>query len=681
MTWMQTIPTFAAALAVMFAPGLAILAAGGVRRLNLAALSAPVSTTLSGCIAVVAPFLGQPFTPVLYFGTAAVVCLLVVAIRLVLRVRTEGLHPTAELACNGPLAHQDLGRMTAVLAAPAGIAVAALVIGYRYMSGFGSPENFSQTFDNIYHLNAVRHIADTLNGSSLTLGNLTPDSQAFYPAAMHDSMAVVAQLTGESIPVVVNVVTIATGALVWPASCLFLISRIVGYRPVPLMAAGVLSAGFSAFPYLMVAFGVLYPNHAAIALLPAVLGLGIEAVGMAVNRGNSFGAPIIMIAATLPGLALTHPSTAIAFLAFLAPVVLGKADRSWKEYRDRISTRKISWWWTGFAIFYLMALTIVWIKVRPSLGAAPWTPFQSNARALGEIVSAAPMGTTASWVLLPLTIIGLYVLARRLRRMWSILGVYLVGALLYMVVSSWSPGAFRTFLAGVWYNDSFRLAALLPVTTLPVVVLGAEWLAWRVRAATEWLIRSFAMRATRTGAKNLTTVSGIAPITSAVSVWVLIAVLATMGQGGTLSIVQKRISTIWALTSASDLVDSDELALIDRIPALVPSTDTIVANPYMGGSLVYALADRSTVAPHVFGNRTPDEETVLDHWDEAAYNTAVCPAIKRLKAYWALDFGTQTVIPMPDPYVGLNDLTSGLAPRVTLVADQGHARLFHVTCP
>lgn len=679
MTWIQTIPTFAAALVVMFGPGLAVLAAAGVRRLNLAALAAPVSASISGCTAVVAPVVGLPFNPLVYFAVSAVLAAAALAARLVWRRRTPDWAGKGVLAANGPMTHLDLGRWIVWAGVPLSVAFAAFIIGRRYILGFGGPENFSQTFDNIYHLNAVRYIQDHANGSSLTLGNLTDSSHSFYPAAMHDSMALVLQLAGGPVPAVVNVATIVIGALVWPLSCLFLISRVVGYRPVPLMAAGVLSAGFSAFPYLMVAFGVLYPNHAAIALMPAVLGLAVEALGMSRNQPSSALPPVLALLGTFPGLALTHPSTAIGLLGFAIPVVWARFFATWGAWRKRTTSRTAFRVWAALALAYTVGVAGIWYVLRPSLSAAPWAPFQSNARAIGEVLANAPMGTTVAWILTPLTFIGLYVLARQLRRLWWVLAIYAIGGALYIVVSSWNPGSLRTFLTGVWYNDSFRLAAILPVVALPVAILGAEWLIWRIRAGLE-LARGWAARTSRLQRLAESATPRWQGITAMV-VSLVILVMGLGSQGGTLSSVQDRIHEVFTLDENSMLVDSDERELLAKVPAIVPAGDMIVANPLMGGSLVYALEDRRTVAPHVFGERNPTEQMVLAHWDEAAYNSRVCPAIKELKAYWALDFGTKTVIPSDDPFVGLNDLASDSAPGVKLMASVGHARLFKVDCP
>lgn len=679
MTWWQTVPTFALAALIYFLPGLSILAAAGVRRLNLAALAAPVSISVGACTAVLAPFLHLPYNPLVYFAVSAVLALLTFAARMLwLRKGKQ----QGYLSANGPLSPTDLGRWTAILAVPLGLVLPAVIITGRFISGFGSPENFSQTFDNVYHLNAVHHIVQTENGSSLSLGNLTEASSYFYPAGMHDMMALLQMLSGSSVPVVVNVGTIVIGALIWPLGCMFLVSRLVAYRTVAVIAAGVLAGGFSAFPYLLVGFGVLYPNNAAIALLPVVLGLAIEMLGMSRHAASSFISPALAFCATMPGMVLTHPSAMVAMLGFLVPVFLGRLVKAFTAWRQDAVSRRSVLVWAGATVAYIAAVITAWMVLRPGLGAAPWMPFQSNARAIGEIIGSAPMGTTTAWLLAILTVIGLYVCARTLRRTWWIVGMYLVAALLYMVVSSWPPGTFRTLLTGVWYNDSFRLAALLPVVTLPIAVLGAEWLLWRVRAGLDHISgQQLGLGATPAPAAPMA-VLGLVRLpaaSKAVVVWAVLALLGLGTQGGTLAIVQDRIGSVFAVTDTSDLIDTDEMSILQKVRSHVPEDGVVVANPLTGGSLVYALADRQPLAPHIFGERTEKEQLLLDHWDEAAYNKDVCPVIKELNAYWALDFGTKTVIPTEDPFPGLADVDAGTAPLMEVLAYSEGARLVRTT--
>lgn len=685
MTWWQTMPAFAVAGALYFIPGILILAAAGVRRLNLAALSAPVSFSVASCLAVIAPFLGLEYSPTLFLICSVIIALGIGGARVLLN-RRKGLSrhsidvgPRARghLGGNGALGPTELGRLGGLLAIPVGLAVAAIIITGRYVRGFGNPENFSQTFDNIYHLNAIEHIVSTGNGSSLSIGNLTDTSAGFYPAGMHDMIALVQILSGAPVTIALNVSTILTGALVWPLGCMFLISRLVGYRPIPLLLTGALAGSFSAFPYLMVAFGVLYPYHTAIALLPVVLGLVIEALGVSRVKPSSIWPPLLAFGLVFPGLALTHPSMVVALLGFAAPAVLARFIVSYRSFINGTEPKQQTLVWAGVTLTYAVATVVAWSVLRPGLGAAPWTPFQSNARAIGEVLASAPMGTTTAWILLPLAILGIYVISRHMRTHWWLLGIYLIGAFLYIIVSSWAPGTLRTLVAGVWYNDSFRLAALLPIVSLPVIVLGAEWVIRRVRLAVSAL---FSSRLTRTSpGVERTPLGALSALGVGLATWTSVLLLGFASQGGTLASVQDRLNNIFAQHENSALVDTSELSVINQVANIVPGDNVVVADPLTGGSLVYAFGDRETIAPHVFGERSEKEQYLLDHWDEAAYNTEVCPIIRELNAYYALDFGDTTVIPTEDSFPGLDDLTTESAPGMETVVQEGDARLVRTT--
>src|SRR5690606_23851609 len=64
----------------------------------------------------------------------------------------------------------------------------------------GAPDALSQTFDNIFHQNAVRYILDGASPSSLDLLSLTatPGDPTFYPAAWHDTVSLVLLSIGGS---------------------------------------------------------------------------------------------------------------------------------------------------------------------------------------------------------------------------------------------------------------------------------------------------------------------------------------------------------------------------------------------------------------------------------------------------------------------------------------------------
>lgn len=680
MSWWQMLPVVILAGAVLLLPGGLVLAAAGVRRLNLLALAMPVTFTLGGVIAVGAPYLRLPFSAVTFVGGSIVAAAVVLLLRflIVRRARRQALDGSGwwssavrdvangGLTADGRLPRGGFGRWSLLLPV-LGWAVGATLIARRLVIGFGEPENFSQTFDNIFHLNAVHHIAVTQDGSSLTLGNLTDASRAFYPAAMHDVVAIVEQLGGIDAAIAMNAAVLVIAAVAWPLACMFLVARVVGYRPLPLLIAGALSAGLSGSPYLLIGFGVLYPLMAAMVIAPVALGLVIEVLRLSAQRARSWIAPVLAFFAILPGFMLTHPSALIAIMALTVPLLVARLVLAWRSLPGP-RRRAVRMFWTIAVPAYLLLFLIVWLKVRPNLGAAPWGATQTTSGAIGEVAAASPIGAITAWVYLFGTILGLYAIVRWLPSRWWLIACYAIAGTLYVFAAGWGSGALRTFMVGVWYNDPFRLAALLPVTTLPVVVIGVLFALDLVRRHVSAWFRRRRVPARRSS------------FIGAVVVLALIAMITVATQGGALAGIQKRIANAFALDSDSRLITPDELALIREVSDYVPEDGVIVGNPLTGAAYVYALGDRSTVAPHVFGERSADEQILLRHWDEAAFRGDVCPVIRKYNAYWALDFGTELVIPADeDEFRGVDSLSSGLAPDVEVLAEVGDAKLVRTT--
>ncbi|MBN4844997.1 hypothetical protein IDG72_14550, partial [Staphylococcus sp. EG-SA-29] len=86
----------------------------------------------------------------------------------------------------------------------------------------------------------------------------------------------------------------------------------------------------------------------------------------------------------------------------------------------------------------------------------------------------SPMGAYhPEWMVAALVLIGAVSVVRRRRYVWVLL-TYLTGAWFYIAVRFLDEAHGRIFITGVWYNDAYRLAALLPVVAVPLAVVGAD---------------------------------------------------------------------------------------------------------------------------------------------------------------------------------------------------------------
>lgn len=688
MSWLGAAPAVGIAVLILVVPGALAAFAFGLRRFAVLGLAPAFSMSLIVIASTLAPLVHLSWG-VLPFGVVALLGVLAVwALR-----RLFG-WPTRATAYDRSI----LPRLTLRLhysAYVVGLGLAGLLIGRDLLIAFVSPDSFSQTYDNIFHLNALRYIQETGSASSFSIGQMAGSS--FYPAGWHALASLVQEVSGASIPVAINATNLVIGALVWPVSIVFLIRTIFGRRPVAIFTGALLSAGFAAFPLLMIDFGVLYPNYLGLALLPACLAQLLRALRLAPTDGDPGVREWVLLGAAVIGMSLAHPNSMLSLLAFAVILVVLVYAR---YIRRSILTDGRAWprilVSTVLLIVFLGIAAVLWKYVRPPSAAAFWPPTQTTAQAVGEALLSAPMRMTPTWPIVVLVAIGLLSCLRR-PKMWPTLAVFVVGAALYVIVSGVPAGTFRNFITGVWYNDSFRLAAMLPMVLIPVAVAGV--LALRTLLArsisTGWGVPSKAEPAAaneRASFPKIGASSGAALgaayrsrgnwrnrralVLDVVGLVVLSALLVLAAQYGQVATERANARSLYEVRANSPLITSDELAILQRLDSHVPSNAVIAGSPYTGTALAYALADRKTLQLHILSALTPQIQAVDTGLRDAPANAAACSAIKDLHVGYVLDFGAQEIHYEDHPYHGVEDLQGSHA--VQLIDQQGSARLYKV---
>lgn len=679
MPWVTFVPVLLLAAVIFLGPGLLVMRAAGVRGLPLFAASGPTTVTIASAVAVAAPYAGVAYGMIPVAVSALILMVTALVLRYVLAMRgiVFGAQPRKSFenraesnAGTEPVltSAQEWARRGAIVAA---FAIPAVIITVRFARIIGAPSNISQTYDNIFHLNAIGHILITGSGSSLTLGNLTTASAAFYPAAWHDLIVLVASTASVSVPEAISAGNIVIAAVMWPLGMMYLISRISSGHVLPMLLTGALAAGFSSFPYLMIDFGVLYPNLLAIAILPVALALTIDLLGL--NPTKRRIVPVLCQGMLiLPGLALAHPSFVVALLGMALPLLLTKLVRLTAGFRRGESTGRQLIGFTILTAGFIPLVFIVWDMAGQSLTASRWQPYQTVSQAIGEVLGAGPQGRHVSLVMFVMLVAGLVASIARRKLVWA-LGMAIVAAGLFIVASALPASDMRHFLTGVWYNDSFRLAAMLPVVLLPLAVLGGESILRGVAAAaTRHRLGETASRMLRL--PRATALDKIAP---AAVLLVGVIAIAVGAQFGAVGKEQVFASANYRTGPNAPLVSTDERALLDRLPSHVPAGAMVYGDPWSGASLTEGLALRRSVSPHVVGRRTPEELVIMSRMDEAGVNPAVCPAVKKLNVQFALIFDDHEVHGGAHRNTAMDQAES--APGLKLIDQQGPARLYQVT--
>ncbi|MGN7147995.1 DUF6541 family protein [Arthrobacter sp. SAFR-179] len=629
MEWLSASAAALAALAVLFLPGLVMGWTWKVRGLGLLVAAPLLSVSVVAVSAVALGLCGIPWGGPQFFGSALIACVIVSVARVLV--------PSGALKVQGNWPRHST----------AGIGLGALLVAATLVAAWGHPGAFSQTIDDVFHLNALTWIKETGSASSLTLGQL--NGSAFYPAAWHGVVSLTMALSGQAAPIAIFAVSAVIATAIWVPGCIYLCRHLLGASGLLPVVSGVASGAFAAFPLLLLDFGVLYPNHLAVAMLPGALGLMVQLLRVSAVPDLVPSSAALLLCLGLPGLALAHPSALHSLVAFTWPVFLVFL---WRKWIDAAGMRGRGYLVVGAGA--AMAFTLVlWRFVRPD-PSSYWNPVEMRAQAIGEAIMVAPLGQASTPIIAVFMLMGLFYLIRTPERRW-VAGLFAVGAYLFVNVASIDALPFRRTVAGPWYADPYRLAALLPLAAVPVVSWAIIALTSRLQPALAWKGRRF----------------------RSASVAGLLVLVFLIGQASNILHQVYSAQDKYSLTEASPLLSRDEKELLDELPSLVPDGEVLAGNPWTGTALAYTFGARKTLQLHMLSATPADVDIVNRKLDDARWDPRVCGAVNRLGLRYVLDFGKDEIGGGSHPYDGLLGLdTKGVA---EVVRQSGGARLLRVT--
>lgn len=644
--WVGVAPTFLIAVALATLPGLPAAWMLGFRGLTLVAASIAASFASVALASIGAPLVGMRWGILPVLAIAILLALVLMLVKLLVR---QG------KAVSVSTSHS-------VLWVCAAMAVAALLIGQELVRDIGSPENISQTYDGVFHLNAAAQILITGDASPFHLDLYSPSSSSssFYPTVWHAFVALVAGSAGIDVPAATNITVLVVATWVWPVAILFFSRPFFVTRPAHLVLGGILAANFTAFPYLMLAWGVLYPNLLSTALIPLALGFIYPALR---HRAIHSLAPLsslwIAAAGALGAAVLTHPNALFGIALLTIPIlaVVANDTRTLPIGRGARVAR-----WTGIGIFGVVCVVLwIWVKTEDnnrSYGS-------SLIRSLAGGLTNAPMVGAPAWFLSVLVLTGIIILLLTRRHRWLILSYALVLGL--FTVARGLNGSLRDVLTGAWYNDPHRIAALLPIATIPLAGIASAKLL-------DYVLSGLS------GADTALVNSSIRRCLPAVGSVVLFALLITGARGQSIPTQGGWIKALHDPRGANTLLSLDERTLLDRLPSEVPKDAVIAGDPWTGAGLALAVSERHVLFPEL--SMTSNATALELGRSFSTLGAEACPLLERLGVTYLLDFGTQRYDngehQKYEPYIGLHDI--GASPIVTEIDREGTAALFRVNC-
>ncbi|MGQ4544436.1 DUF6541 family protein [Dermabacteraceae bacterium P13088] len=525
-----------------------------------------------------------------------------------------------------------------------------------------TPNAISQTFDNIYHLSAVRYMMDSGKASSLTIGGLGTNhsSLSFYPSAWHNLVSQVSLITGCEIPVATNAAAFTTASWIWTFSLLSIVWTVTSRRPITLITTGILGASFANFPIELLDFGVLYPNMLGISLVGQLGALTFLLFTGKYRSHMSLLAAIMLGLLGGIGLGLAHPNTVLVFailsLSIMASICFTYLDRA---RRGNSADRAVAIGWIVATATSVVFAKYLWEVARPPFDGWQWTPYLRVQHAFGELLLQSAYHYQPAWLLSVFVAIGAAVAIRNSKQRWLVFSAVALGYL-YILAAAGEDNEYRFFFVWPWYSDSARFAAQMPIVTAPLAIIGFTW---------TYRILKEKLGATKLLPKRLT------QTTTAILLVICLGYLTQTSNHLNNAIM--RAHGVYTLSNNSGLLSADEMKVLEDVKTKTPKDAVIVTDPWNGSSLAYALTGRKTTTIAPLYALDPDMDLLSQKLSNLKHDPEVCPAVNRLGASYVLAFGDPEIHGNEHDWPGLDwlQISSGFK----VISRHGNAALLEIT--
>jgi len=354
------------------------------------------------------------------------------------------------------------------------------------------------------------------------------------------------------------------------------------------------------------------------------------ALGMSVIRvsdGDTFGAVRRWLfgAAGAWAITIAHPNSTLSvavicvfpLLAVLGPYLLDQ----WNRHTLR----------TTLGLLAVLAVGVAGFAVASTNGQIhnTLTHYFPLIQTPGQATLAAVSNGTdfmrPEWLLTAFVAIGAVACFVWRQRRWLVFAELAIIAL--YVGSAAVGGPIARLFTGLWYNDTHRFAAILPIVAIPLATIG-------VLAAGE-LLTSAASRV-RHAASPATAAVGL-PL--AVGALVALATAGLSGPGNSAT-----IGSMFSTSGYAVWVSPAKLAFLKTVARLVPANALVADDPYAGSAYLYALSGTRVLFPQAAVASNNEDTAYLAHnLVNLKHDPAACALVRR--------FGVGYMIVGPDNYL------------------------------
>ncbi len=544
------------------------------------------------------------------------------------------------------------------------IAIAVAVV--YYVKPLDGAASFAQGYDNVSHLATVRGYLDS---------GFFADGSIAYPEAWRTLTALVASFDGGLVTVAANAVNFVIIAFVAPMSIHSFLSVISNKRSV-VVSGAVVAVAFQAFPWAYLYFGPLYPNLLGYSLLPAVMSLFV--LMTRAETGRSFVSHLILFVTGCATLMLAHASAIFAGIVLISPYGVRAV---YLRVKKGVGNKALPFVAAlAFVLLVLAVWTVCFLSpMFANVVMFNWPSLSSGSQAVGNILSLALNRVSAQQIVLSvLVFIGIASCVMERSNRWMIASWCLACFIYFVDITR--EGWLKHFLAGFWYTDSFRVAAVVAMACIPLAALGLSTVLRVVfRIAKETDRRGAGLVALAAAALLIFCPS--LPTVRSTSSSIENETLTTA-----FGMTYEQLSKYYSPAVGESTFDSEEVAFAAQAKSIVG--DAKVLNfPYDGSIFAYGVSGLN-VCNRTWGGYegSPDDMSLINTGvNRIAFDDDVKKALDNegIRYLVLLDYGNETGRGLsyteynPDCWTGVEGVTDQ-TDGFTLLLSSGDMRLYRI---
>lgn len=251
----------------------------------------------------------------------------------------------------------------------------------------------------------------------------------------------------------------------------FLRTVLAGNRAAILLGA-LCPLAFTAFPWALLIFGPLYPNLLAFSLIPVAAACFVRLLFPRCRRAERLADGLGFLLG-FAALVLTQTNAVFTFGLWVAPFLVERAASLADGMAVPVGKGRLLK--LAFGALAACAVCVVWLACfnAPFLKSVvwyDWPAFESAPSALADIVSLGFRIDVPQWWLALFVLVGIVATFLERRLLW--LAAAFAASCAICLVDMAVDGFAKHLLAGFWYADSTRVAAMAALFAIPLAALG-----------------------------------------------------------------------------------------------------------------------------------------------------------------------------------------------------------------